>query len=92
MSALVAPKLIVSDCLTGRFDFIVVDERDSVFESGFPEPLFAVVVSSSFYRKFRKECPDCDNAEFAKVCVAHAKERDGDHFAGASIRLDRESL
>jgi hypothetical protein len=82
------PKLIVSDLITGRFDFIVVDERDAVFDAGFPEPLFAVVVSSELYRRFRKQCPDADSAELAEACVEHAKKTDCDHFAGSSIKIE----
>ena len=82
-----APKLIVSDLLTDRFDFIVVDERESMREVGFPEPLFAVIVSSKFYRGFREKCPGADDSELAESCCAHAKKMDADHFAGSSIKL-----
>lgn len=81
------PTLIVSDLLTDHYDFIVVDERASVFEAGFPEPLFAVVVSSGFYRRFREQCPGADNSELAEACMEHAKKTDCDHFAGSSIKL-----
>jgi hypothetical protein len=81
-----APTLIVSDLLTERYDFIVVDERETLREEGFPEPLFAVVVSSKFYRSFREKCPEAHNSELAETCYAHAQKTDCDHFTGSSIR------
>jgi hypothetical protein len=82
------PKLIVSDLLTDHYDFIVVDERETMREDGFPEQLFAVVVSSKFYRRFRGQCPGHDASELAEACIAHAKKTDADHFAGSSIKLE----
>jgi len=87
VTATTSLQLIVSDLLTERFDFIVVDERDTMSEEGFPKPLFAVVVSRKFYRGFREKCPGAENSELAEACVAHAKKMDADHFAGSSIKL-----